>query len=168
MCKFLQGNPCICYQGHFGDPVNFLFQFSASLYQHESNGMFGCIPLCNPGSGYNIGLAHDFLVSMQIAYPVELSIWYLSCSWNVCSHEFHVVGEVYCRYPVAYLYFKASLSLLSSLPCRIGSSTTRPCNWRVHSSSSCARHFVLAIDPSSWTFSTNLLMMPLAGLFMPA
>ena len=78
--------------------------------------MFGCIPLRNAGSGHNVGLAHDYLVSILNAYPAELSIWYLTqYSWNVCSHKFHVVGEVYCRYPVVYLYFKASLSLLSSL-----------------------------------------------------
>ena len=54
------------------------FQYSASQYQHESNGKFGCIPLRNPGSGHSVGLAHDYLVSMLIAYPAELSIWYLS------------------------------------------------------------------------------------------
>ena len=79
MCKFFAGQPMhLLLQEHLDDLVNFLFQFSASLYQHESNCKFGCIPLHNPGSGHNVGLAHDYLVSTLIAYPAELSIWYLS------------------------------------------------------------------------------------------
>ena len=55
MCKFFAGQPM-----HLDDLVNFLFQFSAFLYQHESNCKFGCVPLRNPGSGHNVGLAHGF------------------------------------------------------------------------------------------------------------
>ena len=93
------------------------------------------------------------------SYPLSICMVFVY-SWNVCNH----VGEVYCRYPVAYLYFKPSLSLLSSLPCCRLMFYHQTMQLASKLRQFMCKTFVLAVDPSSWTLSINFLMMPLGCL----
>ena len=64
VCKFLQGNPCICYQKYFDNPMNFLVQFQPSCTSLKVIVSLGAYHFVTEDLvTIDIGQAYDFLDS---------------------------------------------------------------------------------------------------------